>query len=385
MTVFPPSITIWEQEALLCQQDVIIVGGGFCGLWSAIHLAQLAPKLRITLVDRSPLPLGASTRNAGFSCFGSPSELLHDRQQLGDDALWNLVEMRFKGLARINEYFPASVTDFDGLGGHECFASNSTQWESCAEHLPELNKAMAFITGIPHTFSIASELLPSLGLRHFKHLIRNSLEGGLHSGKLLSALWQAVQQLGVRIITGLPVHAITQQANGVILDTEVGPWAAKQVLLCTNAFTKQLIPNIDIQPARGQVLVTEPIPNFALKGTFHAEEGYYYFRNLGNRLLLGGARHTSFETEATTELTTTEQIQETLENYARRHILPEDQPIKISHRWSGIMAMGSSKFPVVEQISASVFTCVRMSGMGVALAPIVSEQIVLRMLSAAKQ
>jgi glycine/D-amino acid oxidase-like deaminating enzyme len=134
-------------------------------------------------------------------------------------------------------------------------------------------------------------------------------------------------------------------------------------------------------PARGQVLLTSPIENLSWKGTFHSDEGFYYFRNLGNKVLLGGARNKAFEEERTTDMNTSEFIQEQLEQYLDEVVLPHQKgQYIIEDRWSGIMAMGSEKMPIVKEVQPNIFCCIRMSGMGVALAPIVSQQITEMML-----
>jgi glycine/D-amino acid oxidase-like deaminating enzyme len=154
----------------------------------------------------------------------------------------------------------------------------------------------------------------------------------------------------------------------------------KQLLFCTNAFAKDLLPEADIRPARGQVLVTSPIKNLPWKGTFHSDEGYYYFRNLGNRVLLGGARNKAFEEEETTAFQTSAFIQKTLENYLSDIVLPahKDQ-YSIDYRWSGIMGMGAEKMPIIEQALPNVFCAIRMSGMGVALSPVIGQKVAAMM------
>ena len=142
---------------------------------------------------------------------------------------------------------------------------------------------------------------------------------------------------------------------------------------------KTTVPSIDIKPCRGQVLITSPIENLSLKGVFHFDRGYYYFRNLGNRILIGGARNKAFEEEDTNEMEVTAMIQNELENFIHQHLLPKPS-FTITDRWSGIMAMGSEKLPIVKQLSTNVFCCVRMSGMGVALAPVVAKEVALLML-----
>ena len=79
--------------------------------------------------------------------------------------------------------------------------------------------------------------------------------------------------------------------------------------------------------------------------------------------------------EETTAMQTTPLIQQELENFIQQHILP-GTTFTITDRWSGIMAMGSEKMPIIKSIAPNVFCCVRMSGMGVALAPVVAEQAV---------
>ena len=59
--------------------------------------------------------------------------------------------------------------------------------------------------------------------------------------------------------------------------------------------------NNQVKPARAQVLITKPIENLDIKGTFHLDKGYYYFRNIENRILFGGGRNLDFEGETTTE------------------------------------------------------------------------------------
>jgi glycine/D-amino acid oxidase-like deaminating enzyme len=155
----------------------------------------------------------------------------------------------------------------------------------------------------------------------------------------------------------------------------------RKLLICTDAFALELLPDLDIVPARGQVLLTSPIKKLQWKGAFHSDEGFYYFRNLGNKVLLGGARHKAFEAEHTTDKQTTTFIQNELEKYLDTIILPKHKgDYIIENRWSGIMGMGREKLPIVKEALPNVFCAVRMGGMGVALAPEVGERVAKMML-----
>lgn len=374
-------LSFWEKESFFAPQDIIIVGSGFVGLWSALQLKLKNPAYKITILERGIIPTGASTRNAGFSCFGSPSELLGDADAMGEEKMWQLVEMRYKGLMEIRKHFTEVSIDYDGSGGYECFTPKSADWDECFAKLDWLNKGLHSITGHENLFSIADEKITQFGFKGFDHLIENRLEAGIHSGKLVQALLQKVQGMGVQVLTGIEVKSYQNHHHGIELETACTAFegidlrfTTGQLLLCTNAFTKQLFPDIDIIPNRGQVLITAPIDNLPIKGTFHFDKGYYYFRNVGTRLLLGGARNKAFELENTTEMQTTEIIQNALEEFIKQHLLPATT-YTITDKWSGIMAMGSEKNPIIQCISPNVYCCVRMSGMGVALAPLAAKEV----------
>jgi len=206
------------------------------------------------------------------------------------------------------------------------------------------------------------------------HLISNKLEGYLHPGKLSQALLMKVQSMGVSVITGTDVTGYTRQSNGLTVHTNQDfDLRAGKLLVCTNAFARELLPELEVTPARGQVLVTSPIPGLKIKGTFHYEEGYVYFRNIGDRILIGGARNKAVKEETTAEMITTPFIQGELESFLSNYLLPGIS-YEVTERWAGIMAMGQEKSPVVKAVSDRIFCAVRMSGMGVALAPIVGEE-----------
>ena len=86
-----PGLSYWESKGWFENTDALIVGGGLVGMNAALELQSLHPNWRIVLIDRSDIG-GASTRNAGFACFGSPTELLEDWQILGREKTIDLVK-----------------------------------------------------------------------------------------------------------------------------------------------------------------------------------------------------------------------------------------------------------------------------------------------------
>ena len=386
------AISVWEQSTYFAPKDLVIVGCGFVGLWTAYEAIHQNPKLNITILERGTIPSGASTRNAGFSCFGSVSELISDIQLMGEAAMLETVKMRYDGLQRIQEVFKAKEIDYNQWGGYELFegkkgAKNDESGlydiSKLESDIAYLNKILAPALKTPKKngkylpiYTNASKHIKKLGFQGIEALAFNQLEGQLNSAKLVLALQKAVQAKGVQILFNTEVKKFKSHKKGVTITTNLeAVLETKQFLVCTNGFAKQLIPSLDVVPARGQVFVTEPIKNLKFKGCFHFDEGYYYFRNLGNRLLLGGARNADFKNEKTYSLETSATIQNVLEKFMMERILPKgSKKPKIELRWSGTMGMGKIKKPIIEQLQPNVYCAVRMSGMGVAIAPIVAQR-----------
>ncbi|HEY6899226.1 MAG TPA: FAD-dependent oxidoreductase [Puia sp.] len=374
-------LSVWEKESFYAPSDIVIAGSGLVGLWSAYYLKKLAPSLSITIIERGRIPTGASTRNAGFACFGSLTELVSDAQNMGMDQLLELVDMRYKGIKRIKKIFKEEEIGYEKHGGYELIghAANANgpapDLDQLRSSIDEFNRHLKKITGQQKTFSLQNEKIASFGFNGIQYLIENRLEAQLHPGRLCQALIRLVTSMGVTILNNLEIKSFEKVHGHLLLHTQLPlPLIADQLLVTTNAFARQLLPQLDITPARGQVLVTSPFEDLPFKGTFHFDEGFYYFRDLGDRVLLGGARNLAFEEEATTEMEISDRIQQELERFLGEVVLP-GRFYTIEHRWSGIMGMGSEKMPIVKAVNDHVFCAVRMSGMGVALAPIVGEQI----------
>ena len=380
------AISAWEQSTYFAPKDVVIIGCGFVGLWTALELINKYPKMQITILERGVIPSGASTRNAGFSCFGSVSELMYDIALMGEANMLETVKMRYDGLQKIQRTFDKKVIDYDQFGGYELFEKNGPyDIQQLDKDIAYLNKILAPVLKTPKKngkympiYSNESKKIKQLGFQAIEALAFSPFEGQLNSAKLVLALQQAVQSKGVHILFNTEVKKFKSHKKGVTIHSNLeAPLETKQLLICTNGFAKQLMPGLDVVPARGQVFITEPIPNLKFKGTYHFDEGFYYFRNVGNRLLLGGARNKDFKNEKTYSLDTSPIIQKTLEEFMMKRILPKgSKKPKIELRWSGTMGMGKIKKPIIEEVQPNIFCAVRMSGMGVAIAPIVAERVV---------
>ena len=189
-------------------------------------------------------------------------------------------------------------------------------------------------------------------------------------------LWQLAVEKGVQIFNGVEVTDFENNENGVTIFGNYGfQLKAAKMVICINGFAKKLLPKMeDIAPARNQVLITKPIENLPFKGTFHYDRGYVYFRNIGNRVLLGGFRNLAKAEETTAQFGLTNNIQDALENFLKNVILP-NQKVEIDYWWSGIMGVGDAKSPILTEVEKNVFVAVRLGGMGVAIGSLVGEEV----------
>lgn len=366
-------LSYWERSVLLRKFDYVILGAGLVGKQIAIKLKKKHAKARIAIVDRSPISYGASTRNAGFACFGSVSEIVDDFNRSSEEAVMTLLEKRYKGINELVSNFGADNIGYRHTGSYEVFRDASS-YEETISHKSYINKLLEKQLGIQDLFTVRDAR--SMKMNYYEKSLFNPYEGMLNSGMLNEVLSDLTHRLGVIPLYGLTVTELQHEDNGYRLTTDSGmDIVCDQLIVANNAFAPQLLPGMDIVPARGQVIITKPLPEISFDSVFHSDKGYIYFRNIDNRVLIGGGRNHYLEQEKTYDFAGSEALKDYLVRYLAEVILP-GIPFEVDMHWSGIMAMGAEKIPIVDRINEHLLVCVRMSGMGVALGPVLSSEIV---------
>ncbi len=344
----------WESEYLLKDVDYTILGSGIVGLSTAIELKQFSPKSKVLIIDKKTYPIGASTKNAGFACFGSVSEILDDIDSFGEDVCHKLIAMRWQGLNILKGRVSISEMDYQHRPGIEIFDEDDEDYYHA--RIPHINTHIEHVLNKKDCFNLRKG-------KYGKEIV-NSLEGCLNPQMMMANLELQARKLGVVFLQGINVVGI--EKNNCELETNVGVISFKNLIVCTNGFSERILGRIDVQPARNQVIVTSPIAGFSLDGCYHMHKGYVYFREVDSRLILGGGRHLAKETETTDVLENTEQIIQYLKDLAATKIL-EGKDFEVDKVWSGILGVGADKMPIVKKINENVMVAIRMGGMGVAI------------------
>lgn len=368
------NLSYWERKTWLSDIDFAIVGSGIVGLSCALELRKRFPNKKIVVFERGILPSGASTKNAGFACFGSVSEILEDLKTHSREEVISIIKSRIQGLNLLRNNLGDHAMNFKQYGGYEIFSSEDTEfYEECISKIPEMNELMKN-AGFGKNEVFSQQKDQFLFKNTQKTLIFNQFEGQLDTGMMMNSLIQKVLKSGIFILNSTKIDSFLPKNGQLLLNlSDFGEISVKKLLIATNGFAKQFI-DVDLKPARAQVLITKPIENLKVKGTFHLDRGYYYFRNIDNRILLGGGRNLDLKGEETTQTGLTDLIQSKLEQLLSTTILP-DTAFEIDSRWSGIMGVGGKKKPIVKKIEDNVFCGVRLGGMGVAIGSSIGKQL----------
>lgn len=369
----------WEQQSFADYQHIVI-GAGVVGLSTAIELKGKYPKASVLVLERGLLPTGASTRNAGFACMGSVTELLDDLQHMNEEEMVLLYEWRELGLRMLRKRLGDEKIGYAANGSYELISEAEIEAINKIDYLNELLHPVI----AQKAFKLANHKIAEYGFSpsYTKALIENMCEGELNSGKMMKALMAYAMHCGIEVKTGAEVLRFEEVGHKVNVEVkdpfrnEIWPLTCDTLSICTNAFTKKLLPEVDVTPGRGQVLITDPIEGLKFKGVYHFDKGYYYFREIDGRVLLGGGRNLDFKGEATHSFDLSERIQADLEQKLKEIIIPGTD-FTIAQRWTGIMAFGENKYPIVKAFSPRVYGAFRMGGMGVALGSEIARQLAI--------
>jgi gamma-glutamylputrescine oxidase len=353
--------SFWEKKIISNPTDITIIGAGIVGLSAAISIKEKSPHMTVKIIERGSMPYGASTKNAGFCCFGSISELLEDIDSMGESACMEVVKMRWKGLNKLRARVGDQPMQYKNQHGTEIFRkSDKILQETCFSKINYCNDLMVNYLGIENTYSIKdNDVLQAYDPK----MIINQHEGSINPMYMMQRLFQLAISLGVEIFYGINISTIDTENHFLLAEHMNIDF--KKLIVCTNGFAQQLCPELDVVPARNQVLITHPIQGFDLPSCYHLDKGYVYFRVYENRILLGGGRNIGGIEENTDQFGSTDIVRDYLHTILEE-ICPGTEQ-KIDMYWSGILGIGPSKLPICKFVNKDMLVGVRMGGMGVAI------------------
>jgi glycine/D-amino acid oxidase-like deaminating enzyme len=348
--------------------DLAILGGGVTGVSAAWFLASRG--CRVALLERDVLASGATGRNAGFLLCGVASTYSvavksHGRERAR--ALW--------ALSRDNHALLRGLVEQEKI---DCLYARrgSTTLALSEQEAKALARSAAQLTedGFRAEFlddTAAARAFPGSGVLAGLH---HPDDGEIHPARFVRGLARSAEDRGARIYERTPVTKISSTADSVTLETPGGRLSASMLLLATNAYTGLLHPYFEgaIVGMRGQMFATEPCPEHLIPNPVYVDFGFEYFRQLPDgRILAGGGRRASLDTELTFVDRPTDKVQGAIESFLYS-CFPGARRLRITHRWAGIMGFSCDELPNVGPLPGSVNTYVAAGyhghGMGYAVA-----------------
>jgi gamma-glutamylputrescine oxidase len=323
--------------------DVLVIGGGITGVSLMHHLAEAG--IDAVLVERHHLAAGASGRNAGFLLAGvadcyAEAVRIFGRARTRD--IWSMTEEN-----HVEEIAAVAGQDIGyRRKGSAVLASGPRE----AEHLAESAELM-----IEDGFECAWD-----GSR-----LINPGDGEVTPSLLVAALARRERSGSIR--EGVEVTAIETGAGDVLVHAGDRECRAGCVILATNAYTPQLLPQVAIQPRRAQMLASGPEAARLCEQPTYSHFGYRYWRQLPTgEVLIGGWRDTAVDIEVGYDERPTAEIQGHLENQLR-HLGADSE---VTHRWAGTMGFTESGLPLVGPVDGmpNVYLCAGYNGHGMGFA-----------------
>jgi len=360
------NLSYWEEKHYFEDNDVVVVGAGIVGLSTALAIKSKNPELKVLVLERSTLPSGASTKNAGFACFGSVTELISDSNTLSYDEQIDLVKMRWDGLQLLRSNVTDVNMSYRQRGGIEVIDKNNEDQIEALAKLENYNVLVEEAIGLKKCFSIIDQ---KLSQSFHSKAIFNQYEGELNPMHMMSSLQKKAIQKGINILYGVEVEAVT---SGVVSLSKRNVEASK-IAICTNGLSRALLPDLAIKAVRNQVYLTRRLENNPLKSCYHYDQGYVYFREIDGRILIGGARNMYSEQETTDQFGQTENLKSFLKTFVQERLT--QSKVQFEYEWSGILGVGETKTPIIEEVMNGVFVGVRLGGMGVAIGSGVGKEL----------
>jgi glycine/D-amino acid oxidase-like deaminating enzyme len=323
------------------ETDLCIVGGGYTGLWAALHAKRGQPERDVVLLEADRCGEGASGRNGGFLDASLTHGIGNGLSRFADEMpqLERLGLANFTGLCEDVELYGIDA-ELEQTG----FLSLALE----PHELSELEEEAELLSG----FGKSAELLDQAAVR--AEVDSPTYLGGLwertgaalvHPGKLLDGLRQAASRAGVRIYEHSPVDGLLDDSPSMIVTTGAGRVSARRVLLATSAYPS-LLPAIRryVAPVYDYALMTEPLSEERRRaiGWQHrqglgdcANRFHYYRQTSDHRILFGG--YDAVYRHGGPVAARLDDHRETFATLSQHFFttFPQLEGVRFSHRWGG--------------------------------------------------
>jgi len=340
--------------------EVAIVGGGFTGLSTALHLAEAGIDCRVLETGR--IGQGGSGRNVGLVNAGLWLPPRQVRDRMGEE----------RGARLIEALGAAPDVVFSLIDKHGMHCEQTRTGTLHAAHSPvgfadlALRHAQWRDLGAPVELLPADEAATRIGSEAFHGALLDHRAGTINPMGYARGLARAAHGAGAQVHTGTRVTRLTRHGERWQLDTPTGSVSARSVVLATNAYTDALWPGLarTVTPIHYFQLATEPLGERAtrilpqLQGLW--DTGWIMFslrRDAADRMIIGSMGRIVGGSHGLSERWT---------RHTLRRLFPTLGEVRFDHRWHGRIAMTADHLPRIHRLAENLYTPIGYNGRGIA-------------------
>lgn len=345
--------------------DVCVIGGGYSGLSTALHLARAG--VRVALVEQALLGWGASGRNGGQIHVGMRRGQDWLEQEIGPDDAMALWKLAVDGRDHVDWLIDTLSIDCDFRPGY-------LHVDHKRRYVDHSRRTVDLLRGrydYPHIrFVDEAEVRQRVGSEGYYGGTLDDRGGHLHPLNFALGIARGAREAGAALYERTPVTGIVRQGGGWRVEAADGHILADKVVLAGNGYLRGLAPEVEarVMPINNFVGVTEPLgadrAASLIRGTESVSDSrfvVYYFRiTPDHRLLFGGGESYGYRFPADIKAT------------VRPHILkvyPQLADVRLDYAWGGTLSVTPNRVPFVRQIGPGFYNISGYSGLGVVLAP----------------
>lgn len=342
--------------------EVVVVGGGFSGVNTALELSERGYK--VVLLEANRICWGASGRNGGQIIGGIGHSAAPFKKAIGDSGIQSIYDMGIECVDIIRDRVEQYSIDCDIKWGYCDVAIKPRHMRWFKDTLQE-HKAK----GYPHALQLLDkhEIKGYVGSDSYIGGMYNATGGGhLHSLNLCLGEARAAQALGAQIFEQSAALRISE-GKKVTVHTQSGSVTADNLVLCGNGYMENLVPKLAqrVLPASSCVIATEPLsPELAQSvmpqdvAVCDPRTALDYFRlTADRRMLFGGlSNYTGLVPDNYSKVMQDKMLK----------IFPQLVGVKIDYAWNGQMGIGLNRMPQLGTLASNIYYIQAYSGHGVA-------------------
>ncbi len=357
MSISEPT-SYWQQTTremvvstnLPTKADYVVIGGGYLGASTCYWLARAGAK--VVLIEQNFPAYGATGRNGGFLSLGPAEAYPQAIQRLGHQTARDVLQVTLESRELVRQVLAEEKIACDYREtGTLALALNTDEQDAFSQSHVAL-EADGVATQLLDRQQVQELIATPLGPEIIGGLLTPDT-ALVQPARLVQGLLTAAQCHGAHVVNATALRLVPDE-NAVVVHTARGAIQAQQVVVATNAWLADLLPQLAqvVVPVRGQVLSYAALPPIFRTGmgVDVTGTGEYWQQALDGSIVLGGCRAVAPQQDVGVRVSQpTQKVQQALELVFPR-LFPALSGLHVAQRWAGLMAFTPDYLPIADVV-----------------------------------